>query len=223
MLSHSFNFWQKNIIDLSIFRKYRRNNYFFTFAKTLSPLRLTIYYANKTFILHINNCSRGSFFIPFIGSSHLFDWDEINFAESAREMILTGNYATVQINYMPFWEKPPLFFWMQVLAMKAFNVLTLILDLLLNLVLASQMLSLVSLPFWFFIESDENSIMKSLVCCGLWDIWAHLRHIYILNQVLLTLLSTYLSFWAFGISLKVFLQIKIHLNARPTAYFRGYL
>jgi len=62
------------------------------------------------------------FFIPFIGSSHLFDWDEINFAESAREMILTGNYATVQINYMPFWEKPPLFFWMQVLAMKAFNV-----------------------------------------------------------------------------------------------------
>jgi 4-amino-4-deoxy-L-arabinose transferase-like glycosyltransferase len=110
------------------------------------------------------------FFIPFIGSSHLFDWDEINFAESAREMILTGNYATVQINYMPFWEKPPLFFWMQVLAMKAFNVLIQILDLHLNLVLAFLMLSLVSLPFWCFIESDENSIMKSLVCCGLWDI-----------------------------------------------------
>ncbi len=62
------------------------------------------------------------FFIPFIGSSHLFDWDEINFAESAREMILTGNYATVQINYQPFWEKPPLFFWMQVLSMKLFGV-----------------------------------------------------------------------------------------------------
>jgi 4-amino-4-deoxy-L-arabinose transferase-like glycosyltransferase len=62
------------------------------------------------------------FFIPFIGSSHLFDWDEINFAESAREMMITGNYATVQINFEPFWEKPPLFFWMQVLAMKAFGV-----------------------------------------------------------------------------------------------------
>ena len=62
------------------------------------------------------------FFIPFIGSSHLFDWDEINFAESAREMMITGNYATVQINFEPFWEKPPLFFWMQVLAMKAFDV-----------------------------------------------------------------------------------------------------
>ncbi|MEI9934823.1 MAG: hypothetical protein WDM71_08225 [Ferruginibacter sp.] len=26
-------------------------------------------------------------FIPFLGHVHLFDWDEINFAESAREMI----------------------------------------------------------------------------------------------------------------------------------------
>ena len=32
------------------------------------------------------------FFIPFLGRVHLFDWDEINFAESAREMIVTGNY-----------------------------------------------------------------------------------------------------------------------------------
>ncbi len=61
-------------------------------------------------------------FIPFLGSVHLFDWDEINFAESAREMILTGNYTTVQINFQPFWEKPPLFFWLQVFSMKAFQV-----------------------------------------------------------------------------------------------------
>lgn len=39
------------------------------------------------------------FFIPFLGSGHLFDWDEINFAESAREMIVTGNYSRVQIDY----------------------------------------------------------------------------------------------------------------------------
>jgi 4-amino-4-deoxy-L-arabinose transferase-like glycosyltransferase len=61
-------------------------------------------------------------FIPFLGSVHLFDWDEINFAESAREMLVTGNYTRVQINYQPFWEKPPLFFWMQVLSMKIFGV-----------------------------------------------------------------------------------------------------
>ncbi len=61
-------------------------------------------------------------FIPFLGNVHLFDWDEINFAEAAREMLVTGNYATVQIDFEPFWEKPPLFFWFQALSMKLFGV-----------------------------------------------------------------------------------------------------
>lgn len=65
----------------------------------------------------------GSFlFIPFIGQSHLFDWDEINFAEAAREMLVTNDWLTVQINYLPFWEKPPLFIWMQALSMKVFGI-----------------------------------------------------------------------------------------------------
>ena len=38
----------------------------------------------------------GIFFLPFLGDVHLFDWDEINFAESAREMIVSGNYSKVQ-------------------------------------------------------------------------------------------------------------------------------
>jgi 4-amino-4-deoxy-L-arabinose transferase-like glycosyltransferase len=62
------------------------------------------------------------FFIPFLGKVHLFDWDEINFAESAREMILTGNYHRVQINFQPFWEKPPLFFWLQATCMQIFGI-----------------------------------------------------------------------------------------------------
>lgn len=62
------------------------------------------------------------FYLPFIGAVNLFDWDEINFAEGAREMLVTGNYSRVQINFEPFWEKPPLFFWMQVLSMKIFGV-----------------------------------------------------------------------------------------------------
>ena len=61
-------------------------------------------------------------FYPFLGMVHLFDWDEINFAEAAREMIVTGDYSVVQINYLPFWEKPPLFLWMQVLSMKIFGI-----------------------------------------------------------------------------------------------------
>ena len=62
------------------------------------------------------------FFVPFLGQVHLFDWDEINFAESAREMIVSGDYLTVQINFQPFWEKPPLFIWLQVLSMKIFGI-----------------------------------------------------------------------------------------------------
>ena len=61
-------------------------------------------------------------FIPFLGYVNLFDWDEINFAECAREMIVTHNYSTVQINFEPFWEKPPLFIWMQALSMLVFGM-----------------------------------------------------------------------------------------------------
>jgi 4-amino-4-deoxy-L-arabinose transferase-like glycosyltransferase len=76
-------------------------------------------------ILLINVCIiivAAALFIPFLGGVHLFDWDEINFAESAREMIESGDYLTVQINFVPFWEKPPLFIWMQVASMKLFGI-----------------------------------------------------------------------------------------------------
>ena len=62
------------------------------------------------------------FYIPFIGNVHLFDWDEINFAESSREMIVSGDYFRVMIGFEPFWEKPPLFFWLQSAAMHVFGV-----------------------------------------------------------------------------------------------------
>ncbi len=75
-------------------------------------------YSNELLILILSL----AYFIPFLGQSHLFDWDEINFAEAAREMIVSGNYFSVQIDYKQFWEKPPLFIWMQVLSMKAFGV-----------------------------------------------------------------------------------------------------
>lgn len=62
------------------------------------------------------------FFLPFLGGVHLFDWDEINFAELAREMVVTGDFLHMQINYETFTEKPPLFFWLQALSMKLWGV-----------------------------------------------------------------------------------------------------
>lgn len=73
----------------------------------------------KYFIITLAGCI---LFLPFLGQVHLFDWDEINFAECAREMIVSKDYLRAQIDFMPFWEKPPVFIWMQVIGMKLFGV-----------------------------------------------------------------------------------------------------
>lgn len=62
------------------------------------------------------------FFMPFLGQVHLFDWDEINFAEIAREMVITKDYLRPQINYQIFTEKPPMFMWMQAVSMNIFGM-----------------------------------------------------------------------------------------------------
>ena len=64
----------------------------------------------------------GLFFLPFLGGVHLFDWDEINFAECSREMLLTREYLHPQIDFQPFREKPALFMWCQTLSMHVFGV-----------------------------------------------------------------------------------------------------
>jgi hypothetical protein len=61
-------------------------------------------------------------FLPFLGATPLFDWDEANFAEASREMLATGNYLQVQIGFEPFYEKPPLFFWVQAWIMSTIGV-----------------------------------------------------------------------------------------------------
>lgn len=58
------------------------------------------------------------FFLPGLGVVPLLDWDEANFAEITREMVASGDYLRPSISYLPFTEKPPLFFWLQALAMK---------------------------------------------------------------------------------------------------------
>lgn len=62
------------------------------------------------------------FYVSFLGGVHLFDWDEINFAEISREMLITGDFTRIYIDFQPFWEKPPLFFWLQSTAMQLFGV-----------------------------------------------------------------------------------------------------
>ncbi|MCS6980009.1 MAG: glycosyltransferase family 39 protein [Flavobacteriales bacterium] len=60
--------------------------------------------------------------LPGLGAVPLFDWDEINFAEISREMVLSDNYLQPTINFRPFWEKPPLFFWLQAGCFRIFGI-----------------------------------------------------------------------------------------------------
>ena len=60
-------------------------------------------------------------FLPGLGVTPLFDWDELNFAESAREMNLSNNWYYVQVAFEPFWEKPPLFIWIQAFFVSLFG------------------------------------------------------------------------------------------------------
>ncbi len=64
----------------------------------------------------------GLLFFPFLGKVHLFDWGETGFAESAREMLLTGDYRMVQLDFHPLMQRPPLFIWLQALSMHFFGV-----------------------------------------------------------------------------------------------------
>lgn len=84
-------------------------------------------------------------FIPFLGNAHLFDWDEINFAEIAREMVATGNWAEPQMGFTAFTEKPPLFFWLQAISMKCFGVNEFAAR------LPNALLGMLILPFLFYI------------------------------------------------------------------------
>lgn len=61
-------------------------------------------------------------FVPGLGAVHLFDRDEINFAEIAREMLVTGEWSQPSVGFLPFYEKPPLFMWLQAASMSVFGV-----------------------------------------------------------------------------------------------------
>lgn len=62
------------------------------------------------------------FFFPFLGGIHLFDQEELNVAESAREMLLTGEWMYPQIDFQPFWDNPPMFVWAEAISMQIFGV-----------------------------------------------------------------------------------------------------
>ncbi len=64
----------------------------------------------------------GFLFIYQIGAVPLFDLDEAIYAETAREMIETGDWLTPQFNSTPIFDKPILLYWLMAAAMKIFGL-----------------------------------------------------------------------------------------------------
>src|SRR5213596_2071355 len=55
----------------------------------------------------------GSFFGFKLGERALWSPDEGRYSEVAREMVVTGDYITPRLDGIKFFEKPPLFYWLE--------------------------------------------------------------------------------------------------------------
>src|SRR5437660_2676149 len=60
--------------------------------------------------------------LPNLGSPSLWDIDEGNNAEAAREMMESGNWIVPKFNYQLRVDKPALLYWLQIGAYRVFGV-----------------------------------------------------------------------------------------------------
>lgn len=63
----------------------------------------------------------GFAFFQFLGSFPLIEPDEARYAEIPREMLEQGDFVTPFLNYVKYFEKPPLHYWLNALAMSLFG------------------------------------------------------------------------------------------------------
>jgi 4-amino-4-deoxy-L-arabinose transferase-like glycosyltransferase len=63
----------------------------------------------------------GVAFFQFLGRIPLIDPDEGRYAEIPREMLERGDFITPMLNYVKFFDKPPLHYWLSALSMTIFG------------------------------------------------------------------------------------------------------
>jgi 4-amino-4-deoxy-L-arabinose transferase-like glycosyltransferase len=66
--------------------------------------------------------SCGAAFFMLLGRLPLMDPDEGRYAEIPREMLELGDYITPHLNYVKYFEKPPLLYWMNALSFRVFGL-----------------------------------------------------------------------------------------------------
>lgn len=63
----------------------------------------------------------GLLFFAALGERTLWESDESRYGEIAREMVESGNWVTPRLNYVKYFEKPPLTYWLTAISFKAFG------------------------------------------------------------------------------------------------------
>ena len=63
----------------------------------------------------------GVAFFQFLGTIPLIDPDEGRYAEIPREMLERGDFITPFLNYVKYFEKPPLHYWLNALSFSLFG------------------------------------------------------------------------------------------------------
>lgn len=102
-------------------------------------------------------------YIVFLGSYPLLDPDETRYVTMARDMFQTKDYLTLYLNGEYFFEKPPLFFWLECLGFKFFGSI--------NEWTARLPIVLISLlPLWLLFaicKKVKNTRFAVITCCVL--------------------------------------------------------
>ncbi len=63
----------------------------------------------------------GTVYLQFLGRIPFLEPDEGRYAEIPREMLESGDFITPYLNYVKYFEKPPLIYWLNALSMKLFG------------------------------------------------------------------------------------------------------
>jgi len=135
------------------------------------------------------------FYGLFLTTNPLGTHDEARYAEIIREMLINNNYITPTLNFIPYLEKPPLFYW---------------LGSGLQLVFGEHIWSLRLLPVLF-------SIITCLVCYAM----SYLFYNYAIARVSTAMLATALLYFIVGHTINLDMALTCFLTLALLAFIRG--